>query len=101
MDEVEFDAIDGLEADDVVVHEPVEFLRVLIGKENELAGAEVVAAGVLGRCRFSFGGDRPVGLSAVIPGCLILLVGTHSLSTASTVASGRQDDGASLGRAAL
>src|SRR4051794_31054997 len=78
MDEVEFDAVDGLEAHDVVIHEPVEFVRILIGEEDELAGAEVVAAGILGGGGLAFQRNGPFRFGTVGSRCFVLFVGTHT-----------------------
>ena len=76
--EIQFDAVDGLEAQDVVVHEPVELARILIGEEDEVAGAEIVTSGVVRRFGFSFGRDGALGHCAVVSGCFVLLVGSHT-----------------------
>ena len=55
-----------------------EFVRVLVGEEDEVAGgAEVVALCVFGGCGFSFRGDWAVGFGAVRSGCFVLFVATH------------------------
>ena len=78
MDEIEFHAVDGLEAEDVIVHETVELARILVVEQDEVSGAEVVAHGVLCRVRLTFLRDWSLGFSAISSGCFVLLVSTHT-----------------------
>jgi hypothetical protein len=68
FDEVEFDGVGGLEAEEAAVAEGVEDLGILVIEEEVLVGAEAVGGVVAGGDGLTSGGDGAIGLGSVAAG---------------------------------
>lgn len=74
MDEAGFDAVGGEEAAEIFGGEDVELFRVLGGEQDDVAGAEVVADGILGGGFLALLGDGAFGFGSVVVGGFGLFV---------------------------
>jgi hypothetical protein len=86
LDEVVFDAVDGLEAQQVFVLVDGELIGSLVAEEDEVSARQAVGGGVFRRVRLALGRDRPLGLASILPRGLVLFVGSHRSTSDLTVA---------------
>jgi hypothetical protein len=76
LDQAELEAIDGLETLDVMSEDGLKGFRRFV-VEDQAAGQEAVAQGILGGCEFARSGDRTLGAGTVDAGGIDSSEGRH------------------------